>query len=124
MLRLGQSLRTVRKRLTGTRLFTASCILIDHNVLVLGKKCINNIICAVNVCHVDALGVPELAPKYTVTGVKAWTIVKDGQEKIDWNKTVVTGRAERFLTKLSSLSLFVLCKEMIAGTTADRHSYC
>ncbi len=32
--------------------------------------------------------VSELAPKYTVTGVKAWTIVKDGQEKIDWNKTV------------------------------------
>ena len=32
--------------------------------------------------------VSELAPKYAVTGVKAWTIVKDGQEKIDWNKTV------------------------------------
>ncbi len=32
--------------------------------------------------------VSELAPKYAVTGVKAWTIVKNGQEKIDWNKTV------------------------------------
>ncbi len=33
--------------------------------------------------------ISELAPKYAVTGVKAWTIVKEGQEsKIDWNKTV------------------------------------
>ncbi len=33
--------------------------------------------------------VSELAPKYAVTGVKAWTIIKTGQEeKIDWNKTV------------------------------------
>lgn len=32
--------------------------------------------------------ISELAPKYAVTGVKAWTIVKDGQDKIDWNNTV------------------------------------